>query len=89
MILDSMSDPKVMWKRTLSVCVMMLAAWTALIGTITLVMLVAISHAKGEIPATSADKDALTAPADATNPAAPKLDSLHSNRTPTKASTRI
>jgi hypothetical protein len=89
MILDSMSDPKVMWKRTISVCVMMLAAWTALIGTVTFVMLFAISHAKGEIPATSADKETAAAPVDATNPATPKLDSFHPNHTPLKASTRI
>jgi cell division protein FtsN len=89
MILDSMSDPKVMWKRTISVCVMMLAAWAALIGTITLVMLVAISHAKGEIPASSAAQETATTPADANNPAAPKLDTFHPNHTPLKASTRI
>lgn len=89
MILDSMSDPKVMWKRTISVCAMMLAAWAALIGTITLAMLVAISHAKTEIPASSEAKDTAMAPADATNPAPPKLDSFHPNRTPIKASTRI
>jgi hypothetical protein len=89
MILDSMSDPKVMWKRTLSVCAMMLGAWVALIGTVTFVMLIAISHAKGEIPASSAAQETATTP-DSTNPAAPKLDTLRPNRVPpAKASTRI
>ncbi len=89
MILDSMSDPKVMWKRTISVCAMMLGAWAALIGTITLMMLVAISHAKGEIPAPSAAQETTAAPADA-NQASPKLDTVRPLHAPqVKASTRI
>jgi hypothetical protein len=89
MILDSMSDPKVMWKRTVSMCAMMLAAWAALIGTVTFVMLIAISHAKGEIPSSSAAQETATTPGDA-NPATPKLDTLRPNRvSPAKASTRI
>jgi hypothetical protein len=88
MYLDSMSDPKVMMRKTVTVCAMMLAAWAALIGTITIVMLVAISHAKGEIPATSAVQEDVTTQSGAT-PTTPKLENFHPTHAPVKASTRI
>jgi hypothetical protein len=89
MYLDSMSDPKVMLRKTVTMCAMMLAAWAALIGTITIVMLVAISHAKGEMPATSAVQEDVTTQTPGA-PATPKLDNFHPNHAPqVKASTRI
>jgi hypothetical protein len=89
MYLDSSNDPKALLRKTVTLCAMMLAAWAALIGTITIVMLVAISHAKGEIPATSAVQDDATTQVGAT-PASPKSDAFHPARAPqVKASTRI
>ena len=91
MFLDSMNDPKALLKRTVSVCVMMLAAWAALIGTITLVLLVAIAQMKSAGPA-SVDVQTETQPStDLAPTTSPKSDGFRPARgsAQPKTTTRI
>ena len=82
------SAPGTLLRRTVSTVTVMLAAWAAFVGTISVVMLVAIAHAKPEIPGdsmteTSADQTGAPAAATAAQPFKPARASR------TKPPTRI
>jgi len=94
MFVDSMNDPKKLLKKTVSLCVLLLAGWAALIGSVTLVMLVAISQMKSGATAgpASTDVQADLKPAKDFAPPtiAPKSDGLTPSRAAQpKTTTRI
>lgn len=86
--LMSGSAPGTILRRTMSTVALMLAAWAAFVGGVTVVMLVAISHAKGESPATAADTN-VSSEVQAPVPTSARDALEPTQRTPRKAPARI